>query len=86
MVRWIRSDLLSYRWIDTPLEQGDMITVRVKDIDKNSDYISKMPHSQAVVPKPIPPEEMDEVNKSRLEYFYRLELKLKDGGIDVDKL
>ncbi len=67
---------ISYRWIDSEIELGEIIEIEIKDIDKSSEPILK----ETAFSNPnivTDPSEIEAINAEQLAYFFALEKILK---------
>lgn len=69
-------NMVSYCWLESELELNDVIKLEVKEIDKSSDPKEQgKAFSNTVI---VSKEEIDTINKERLDRFFALEKLLKD--------
>lgn len=68
-------DLLHFDLIPRSVfEPGDEFVIEIKDVEKDSDYVSSRQHSCDVIDK-------EDMLKFQLERFLKLEKKLKEEGL-----
>lgn len=71
----------SYRIINSAIEIGDEIIVKITKANKDSISTQPILFSESTKCRPLPEEDIKELLKEKLEYFRRLEAKLKEEGL-----